>query len=103
MTTVRPNELAELEIAAELHWYSAESEHLAERLWQDIQHAMQVISEYPAAGEEVPRVRVDGEVRRFPLRDFPYFVIYREHPDYLEIVALAHTSRNPNYWRSRVT
>ena len=103
MTTTRPNKLAELEIAAELHWYHAENPLLAERLWQDIQHAIRVISKYPAVGERVRRVRVEGDIRRYPLRNFPYFVIYREHPDYLEIVALAHTSRNPNYWRSRVT
>lgn len=103
MTTARPNELAELEIAAELQWYFTESPQLAERLWQDIQHAIRVISKYPAIGERVRRVLVEGDIRRYPLRDFPYFVIYREHPDYLEIVALAHTRRNPNYWRSRVT
>jgi hypothetical protein len=46
---------------------------------------------------------VVGAIRRFPLRHFPFFVIYREHQDYLELVALAPASRKPNYWRSRVS
>jgi hypothetical protein len=28
--------------------------------------------------------------------------VYRERADHLEIVALAHTSRKPRYWRDRV-
>jgi hypothetical protein len=46
---------------------------------------------------------VAGVVRRFPLRHFPFFVIYREREEFLELVALAPTSRKPNYWRSRIT
>jgi len=26
-------------------------------------------------------------------------VVYRERPDYIELVALAHTSRRPGYWK----
>jgi hypothetical protein len=29
--------------------------------------------------------------------------VYREHPDHLEVVALAHTSRKPKYWQGRLT
>lgn len=42
------------------------------------------------------------KVRRVPLRHFPFLLVYREYPDNLEIVALAHTSRKPKYWRSRM-
>jgi toxin ParE1/3/4 len=41
-------------------------------------------------------------VRRFPLQHFPFFVIYRERADELQIVALAHEKRKPNYWRPRL-
>ena len=30
-----------------------------------------------------------------------YFVVYRERADYIELVALAHMSRRPGYWKSR--
>ncbi|HXH41447.1 MAG TPA: hypothetical protein VNN08_22660, partial [Thermoanaerobaculia bacterium] len=63
----------------------------------------QLIADYPQIGEVVGQARVSGAIRRFPLRHFPFFLIYREHPDHLEIVALAPTSKKPNYWRSRIS
>jgi hypothetical protein len=42
-------------------------------------------------------------VRRVPVRRFPFFVIYRERDEDLQIIAVAHQSRRPGYWRSRAT
>lgn len=99
-TPVRPSSFAQEEIEYYLRRYESESTGLGDRLWQDIQTAVALISEYPSIGESVRRTR--GFVRRVPLRDFPFFLIYRRRDDYLQIVALAHTSRKPNYWRSRL-
>jgi toxin ParE1/3/4 len=41
--------------------------------------------------------------RRFLLRRFPYLVIYRvQGPTMVQVLAVAHTSRNPNYWKGRI-
>lgn len=56
----------------------------------------------PGVGEVVRRLRTREVIRRLPLRHFPFLLIYREHAEHLEIVALAHTSRRPGYWRDRV-
>jgi plasmid stabilization system protein ParE len=100
---VRPNEFAEEEILHEIRWYERERVGLGDRLWTDIQAITQLISDYPQIGRVVRLSRVRGTIRRFPLRHFPFFVIYREHPDHLELVALAPMRRKPNYWRSRVS
>jgi hypothetical protein len=101
---IRPNEFAELEILRELRWYESESIGLGDRLWLDIQACLELISTYPAIGERVRRRRrIRGTVRRFPLRHFPFLLIYREFPDFVELVALAHTSKDPTYWHSRVS
>ena len=39
--------------------------------------------------------------RRFPLRKFPYSVIYYARADEVRVVALAHHRRRPGYWASR--
>lgn len=39
--------------------------------------------------------------RRFPLRRFPYSIVYYVHGDELRVIALAHHRRSPGYWRSR--
>jgi plasmid stabilization system protein ParE len=39
--------------------------------------------------------------RRFLLRRFPFSVIYRVGPVEVEIIAVAHGRRRPNYWQGR--
>ena len=39
--------------------------------------------------------------RRFPLRKFPYSLIYYIRGEELRVVALAHHRRRPEYWASR--
>lgn len=97
---VRPSSFAQDEIEYYLRRYESESPGLGDRLWQDIQAVTDLISDHPDIGEPVRRTR--GLVRRLPLRHFPFFVVYRQHSGQLQIVALAHTSRKPNYWRNRL-
>ncbi len=99
---VRPNAAAEEEFRHYIRWYEHESVGLGDRLWSEIQAAIELISGHSGIGEAVRRLRVRGVIRRVPLRHFPFLLVYREHPDHLEIVALAHTSRKPDYWRDRV-
>jgi plasmid stabilization system protein ParE len=42
-----------------------------------------------------------GEMRRFPLRRFPYSIIYYLRNDSVRILAVAHQSRKPGFWRDR--
>jgi hypothetical protein len=35
------------------------------------------------------------------VKRFPYKIVYRERADDLYIVAIAHTSRRPGYWKDR--
>src|SRR5260221_7839251 len=95
--------VAQAEILHELRRYEEERVGLGERLWDEIQTANHLISTYPEIGETVRRVRGHRSVRRFGLRHFPFFLIYREHSNYIELVALAPRSRKPNYWRSRIS
>jgi toxin ParE1/3/4 len=99
---LRPNAEAEDEFRHYIRWYENETVGLGDRLWSEIQAAIDLISGRPAIGETVRRVRTRGAIRRVPLRHFPFLLVYRVHPDHLELVALAHTSRKPNYWRKRL-
>jgi toxin ParE1/3/4 len=101
---VRLDPAAEAEVQAEIRWYENESAGLGQRLWDKIQHAVDLISEHPTIGEIVPRLRsVDPAPRRLRVRRFPFYVVYREFADEIELVALAPMSRKPGYWRSRTS
>jgi hypothetical protein len=39
--------------------------------------------------------------RRVRLRDFPHVVIYHWEPPVLRVLAVAHGSRDPDYWSDR--
>jgi len=99
---VRPNAEAEEEFGYYIRWYEAESTGLGDRLWSEIQAAIDLIAEYPATGESVRRVAARRRVRQVPLRHFPFRLVYREFEEHLEVVALAHTSRKPRYWHDRL-
>lgn len=42
-----------------------------------------------------------GTARRFPLRRFPYNLVYQIKPEELRVIALAHQRRRPSYWKNR--
>ena len=45
----------------------------------------------------------EEDVRRCLVRIFPYAVLYSVEPDYVLIIAVMHCSREPGYWRHRVS
>jgi toxin ParE1/3/4 len=95
---------AEAEVRAEIRWYETESAGLGQQLWDEIQHAVALISEHPNIGGMVPRLRnVDPSPRRLRIRRFPFNLVYREFADEIELVAPAPMSRRPGYRRSRTS
>ncbi|MGE5171340.1 MAG: type II toxin-antitoxin system RelE/ParE family toxin [Rudaea sp.] len=62
----------------------------------EFERSLALLNEHPELGA-VWRVGT----RRFPLRRFPYSVIYRMAGDELRVIALAHQRRRPRYWSGR--
>ncbi len=44
----------------------------------------------------------DEDVRRCMTRVFPYGILYTIEPEFVLIVAVAHCSREPGYWKHRI-
>ncbi len=62
----------------------------------EFERSLEVLCNYPRRG---PIWR--GTTRRLPLRRFPYAIIYQIKPEDVRVIALAHQSRRPGYWRGR--
>lgn len=45
----------------------------------------------------------EQDVRRFPLRRFPYEVITAMVGEMRAVIAVAHMKRRPGYWRERLS
>jgi toxin ParE1/3/4 len=96
MKNVRNHPAAETDLLDATSWYLERSFSAASSFVRDVEHAIRRITEAPA---RYPHTRFG--CRRFVLLNFPFDVIYREHPDEIEIVAVAHHARKPAYWRRR--
>lgn len=89
---------AAAEYDAAFDWYLARSPDAALKFDAEVDNALQQILDNPrcwAGGT--------SHTRRYLLRKFPFLLIYREMPqNKIEIVAVAHTSRKPGFWKHRI-
>jgi toxin ParE1/3/4 len=91
-----PEALAEYEAA--VLYYAERDPAVAQRFVAAVEDAIGRILDAPT------RWRVlDEDVRRCLTRVFPYGVLYTIEPEFVLIVAVMHCSREPGYWKSRVT
>jgi plasmid stabilization system protein ParE len=88
---------AELEFYEAALRYESEVPELGRRFTDEVERVVNVLLEHPEMG-----ARVDEALRHFVLRRFPFSVVYGVTADLMYIVAVAHGSREPEYWRSRV-
>lgn len=89
--------LAAREYRAARRWYADRSPEAAASFQIAVDQALGRI---PSQGDLLPRL---GRVYRWVrVRRFPYVLVFREQsPDCIMVMAVAHTSRRPGYWRSR--
>ena len=74
-----------------------EIEHgLGLRFKDEVQRHVQLIREHPA----LPRLR-NKSYRRVNLRRFPFYIAYVLKDETIYVVAIAHSKREPNYWKER--
>ena len=88
---------AELELYEAAQWYEAKISGLGIRFGDEVERVVDLLLEHPEMG-----ARVDENLRHFVLRRFPFSVVYAVAADCIYIVAVAHGSREPEYWRLRV-
>lgn len=97
MTPYRFLSPAEEEMTEAAVFYESSSGGLGTDFLDDVQIAIDRLSEYPRLGEPI-----DFNFRRTLLHRFPFSLIYAVERTGIVIVAVAHHGREPDYWRSRV-
>ena len=75
-------------------WYQERSAHAAHGFLAELSRAFTLIAQDPEAWQAYP-----GGDRRFGLHAYPFLVAYRVVGDQIQIVAVAHQRRRPQYWR----
>lgn len=77
---------AEAELRGAIKRYEEERAGLGDEFWSEVQQVLRLIGERPRPGGNISRVRTQGSACRLLVRRFPYFVIYRERPDHLQVL-----------------
>ena len=88
---------AELELIEAAVHYELQVPGLGERFEAEVHRATNLLLEHPEIGHAA-----DADLRKFVLRRFPFTLIYSVTVDVLRIEVVAHQSRLPGYWRSRI-
>ena len=88
---------AETEYLAAIRYYSRVSLELGMSFVTEVESAIQRARQFPEAyGKMTDSLRHIGTHR------FPYAIIYECRGDRIVIWAVAHTSREPGYWKARI-
>ena len=97
MTAYRFLSPAEEEMTEAALFYETRSGGLGNDFLDDVQQAVDRLSDYPHSGEQI-----DSGLKRTLLHRFPFSPIYALERTGIVIVAVAHHGRAPGYWRSRI-
>ena len=98
--TIRPEAIEEIQATRD--WYRGQDADSAGEFLRDLAHSVSILFAAPRVGRSLPRMRA----RMLPLRTLPFVIIYRlrrrlDGDSLMEILAVAHGSRKPGYWRDR--
>lgn len=93
---VEVHEDAALEYEAALQWYLERNLLAASKFNEALSHAMDMIV---AAPHRWPMG--SHGTRRFLLQRFPFAIVYRDLPETIQVLAIAHARRRPGYWKNR--
>ena len=88
---------ADTELAEAREWYAHQRQDLDLEFMQSIDDALFRIVNSPAL---YPIVH--GTLRRAVVRRFPFAILYDISSDEIEIIAVFHSRRDPERWKSRV-
>ena len=98
MTDVHVHPDARSELLDAATYYEEQADGLGGQFIDEAQRVTDLLAASPGLGSPV----VGSDVlRRWSLRRFPYYMIYRVDENRLLVLALAHERRRPRYWSGR--
>jgi toxin ParE1/3/4 len=102
MPVVRIHAAAAEEAAEAAAWYEKERPGLGTDFEHALDAALDLLEQDIVPLTSAPGVAGTRGVKRLLLRRFPYAVVVRERGTEIFVIAFAHHSRRPGYWRDRL-
>ena len=88
---------AHLEMTAAGLWHDQQRPGLGERFFAAVESAQAAVQRQSELGTPYHR-----GTRRRRVAGFPYHLVYREEPERILVVAIAHAKREEHYWEQRL-
>jgi plasmid stabilization system protein ParE len=88
---------ARREFLFEVAYYNGKEAGLGTRFAAAVEEATTRALAFPLTGSPTSK-----STRRVFVKDFPFAVVYRSDAEGIVVFAVAHHSRRPEYWQSRV-
>lgn len=89
---------ANVELTSTAKRYQCERPELARDFLRAFRAAKDAIEKQP---DRFPFI--ENPVRRVRVSGFPYRLIYEELPNCVHVLAIMHDSRDPDYWKGRLS
>lgn len=86
-----------VELLNEIGYLELRAKGLGRRFYEEVHRAEHLVAQFP---ESAPEIKLN--IRKHLLLKFRYSLIYSREKDGVLILALAHQSRRPEYWVSRI-
>ncbi|PLW80985.1 type II toxin-antitoxin system RelE/ParE family toxin [Kineobactrum sediminis] len=87
---------ARLKFPKEVAYYNKQEAGLGAAFAQEVEYATARALSFPGAGSPATK-----STRRVYVKRFPFSLVYRPNKEGIEVFAVAHVSRHPEYWLSR--
>ena len=87
---------AKIELVETIEWYEVQQSGLGKRFAQALDLTKKRISIFPEISSEIAH-----GIRKAIIKGFPYGLIYSITEETIEIIAVAHSHREPMYWEDR--
>jgi len=96
MPEIALHEDVDEEFKAGITFYESRQPGLGDSFFQRVSEGFELILAQPLAGQIL-----SDAFRRRLIRQFPYSIVYRVESDSVFVLAVAHWSRRPDYWKAR--
>lgn len=98
MQRIKLSDEAEKDLVTSFIWYEEQRIGLGGRFIESVEQSLQVIEQFPKAFPIIFRKKV----RRYPIKGFPFIILFIIRTNYVDVLGVYHTHRNPKVWKKRV-
>ena len=91
-----------LEVDETIAFYEGQRAGLGVDFYLEVEATIELAADSPGVGSPISGARGRLLLRKYPVRRFPFLVWVAGGGDERRVVAVAHASREPGYWRDRL-